>query len=283
MRAGEWLPTIFWRAHGRVEKGGLGQRWTPVAFFWRTYAYKPSDAQTRRLTPRTAATAAAVIVAVAAGIVIGRHQVAPTSVIAAPAATIAGQPTAALPAATTSPTASSPPVKTAPQSMSQPPQVAQSTPRPLVDRLITGPKGYGGDQPVVLDLTRAARLGSEEKREEAALRTAGFEAGVLQRWASPGGADTFAALVYEFASEEGAHAFLEHSVEDFTDNVKGSTAFDPGVVNSAGFASNASASHYVFVYMRKGPFVFALTSGGRSDAHTPQEGRALAAAQSVRG
>lgn len=143
--------------------------------------------------------------------------------------------------------------------------------------LIGAPDGYTAADPMTINAADAARLGSDPAREQSALSA--FRGGVLRRFSSASGDDQLAVLGYEFADDAAADSYLAHAVADFKRNVRGATTFDTGVEEGVGFLSRRSRSHFVFVYLAEGRFVFAITSGGRSSTHNADEGRALARAQ----
>lgn len=270
MITGERLAALFWRTYTRRREPS--ERFASfAALFWRSY----NASRVPGVYRLAAGASASVILAASAGVVLGRGQTGPalptvrTVVIAArtpiPASAPPSNPVVrALPAA--------PP----------PPPTAAPTVAPLValhDMLISAPAGYFPEDPISIGPDDAARMGSDPDRERAALLRSGFRAGVLRRFMSSSGDDQLAALGYEFADDGAADAYLAHAVEDFKHNVNGAASFDTGVARSAGFVSEASNSHFVFVYVAKGRFVFAITSGGRSAAHNAEEGRTLARAQ----
>ncbi len=157
--------------------------------------------------------------------------------------------------------------------------VVTGGPSELDGLLLSGPPGYVAQEPVEIAPDQAAAMGSDDIAERAILDRSGFTRGLLRQWSSPNGGDEFAALVYELGDDHGAEVFFQHSVEDFKKNVRGAKAFNTGMPNSAGFVSDSEDSHFVFLYLTKGRYVFALSSGGRSTGHNAEEGTALAVAQ----
>jgi hypothetical protein len=149
----------------------------------------------------------------------------------------------------------------------------------LHNKLLPAPAGYSAGDAISIGADEAARLGSDPARERDALSRAGFRIGVLRRYMSTSGGDQLAVLGYELADAAAADSYLAHAVEDFRRNVRGASSFATGVERSSGFVSRTSSSSFVFVYLAKDRYVFAVTSGGRSTSHDAAEGRRLAEAQ----
>ena len=133
-----------------------------------------------------------------------------------------------------------------------------------------------------LDLDAAAAAESDADAERALLETRGFERGASRAWIDPTTEDVVYLAIYDFATAEGATAYLADGAE--TLEARGATAFDvPEVEGARGFTTVEESPEGTFVahavaFTRGDRWVLALV-GSPGSGRTPDDARAVAVAQ----
>ena len=135
-----------------------------------------------------------------------------------------------------------------------------------------------------LDLDAAAAIERDESAERAVLETRRFQAGYARAWTNPDG-DVVLVTLYRFAEPAGAAAYLADGRENLLP--RGAQEFDvPDVRGAFGFtqvddtAEGAFTGHAV-AFVRGDVHVLIIV-GSTNSSRTPDDARAVAAAQDLR-
>jgi hypothetical protein len=135
-----------------------------------------------------------------------------------------------------------------------------------------------------LDLEAAARAEADVDAERAVLETRGFVRGASRAWTGPGD-DVVYLAAYEFASAEGAAAYLVDGTEHLL--AREATRFDvPGVTGARGFTTvdhDADGTTFTAhaVAFTRGPRWFLVLLGSRHATLTTDQAVALATRQAA--
>jgi hypothetical protein len=170
-----------------------------------------------------------------------------------------------------------------------PPSTAPITPEVLAldDVLLDDTlPGFTRDDEAVgagaLDLEAAAKAEADVDAERATLETRGFVRGASRAWTGPGD-DVVYLAAYEFASAEGAAAYLVDGTEHLL--ARTATRFDvPDIAGARGFTNvdhdedGSTFTAHAVSYTR-GPRWFLVLLGSRHATRTTDEAIALAARQ----
>lgn len=135
-----------------------------------------------------------------------------------------------------------------------------------------------------LDLAAAAAAETDVAAERALLETRGFERGASRAWIDPG-QDVVYVAIYDFETAAGAAAYLVDGGE--TLEARGATPFEVAEVEGAiGFTTIEESPQGTFTahavaFTRGARWMLALV-GSPGSGRTPDEARAVAAAQAAR-
>lgn len=135
-----------------------------------------------------------------------------------------------------------------------------------------------------LDLEAAAAAERDVAAERALLERRGFERGASRAWLDPD-QDVVYVAVYDFRDADGAAAYLADGAE--TLRLRGATTFDvPEVPGALGFTTVEDGPEGTFtaqaVAFARGDRWYLALVGASGPARSPDDARAVAAAQSAR-
>ncbi len=127
-----------------------------------------------------------------------------------------------------------------------------------------------------LDLAAAARLEPDPDAERHALESRGFQRGYQRTWTTASG-DVVGAVAYQFDAAPGAEGYLTEGAS--TVAAQGGQEFPVPFERARGFSQRDGALTVHTVSLTRGPYFFLFFVGSERGALTPDDARAVAAAQ----